>query len=73
MLFQTDNEFIEELNNRKETESVDIQNKSHKVNENISNKKNLMHNGQKCPLSQDKDYVECGALGSNEFLKRVKL
>lgn len=39
MLFQTDNEFIEELNNRKETESVDIQNKSHKVNENISNKK----------------------------------
>ena len=49
MLFQTDNEFIEELNNRKETESVDIQNKSHKVNENIRNKKNLMHNGQKHP------------------------
>ena len=67
MLFQTDNEFLEKLKDGKEIHCVDIQNESHRDNENISENKTLMNNGQKHPWI--KDYIEYKTLGTNEFFK----
>ena len=47
MLFQSDNEFLEELNDREAIDCVDIQNENQRDSENISNNKTLMNNGQK--------------------------
>ena len=65
MLFQTDNEFLEELKDGKEIYFVDKQNESHRDNENISDNETKMSNGKKD--LRIKDYVETS--GSNDFFK----
>ena len=47
MLFQTDDELLEYLNDGKEIVSVDIQSESHRDNKNISDEETLMNYGQK--------------------------
>ena len=55
MLFQTDNEILEDLKDRKEIYCVDKQNESHRDNENISDNETPMSNGKKD--LRIKDYV----------------
>ena len=67
VILQADNEFLEEYNNGKKIDCIDIQNEGYKDSENISDSKTLMNNGQKYP--RIKNFIEYKILGSNKIFK----